>query len=247
MYDLVELREATDALWQAMARAFRDEGVRDVPDDLVRERGAEEIWSDPDLLFAQTCGYPLMHGLRGRVEVVATPCYSAPGCEASAYRSLITVPARSRAASLSDLRGATCAINQWTSHSGMNALRGELASLGATGRFFGGVIVTGSHLASMEALAREEADVASIDCVTHALLCRVRPELVKATRVIGQTKAAPAPPFITGRRGEVALLRRGLERVARVARETLGALLIEGFEILPESSYERILENRLAL
>ena len=43
------------------------------------------------------------------------------------------------------------------------------------GRFFSRVVTSGSHPASVAAVARGEADVAAIDCVTYALLDRYLP------------------------------------------------------------------------
>jgi hypothetical protein len=43
----------------------------------------------PDLLLAQTCGYPYVTLLRGQVTLVATPCFDFPGCAGSDYSSVI--------------------------------------------------------------------------------------------------------------------------------------------------------------
>src|SRR3990172_9299482 len=111
MYDLPEATAATDAWWVGLARAFRREGVRDVPDRLYRHGAPVEDWLAPDLLFSQTCGYPLTHALAGRVAPIATPGYAAPGCHGPDYCSLIVVRADDPAAELAELRGRTCAIN----------------------------------------------------------------------------------------------------------------------------------------
>jgi ABC-type phosphate/phosphonate transport system substrate-binding protein len=237
MYDLPELRSATDDLWNDLQAALRDEGVRDVPDRLTRDRPLEEVWSDPDLLLGQTCGYPLTHALRGRTTVVATPRYSAPGCTGSSYCSFLVVHARSDFATVADLHGRSCAINERTSHSGMNALRATVAPFSAQGRFFSSVRITGEHAASLALIAQREADVAAIDCVTHALLSRARPDLVAATRILRQTQSAPSLPLITNRPHELRRLRAALARVLPRVE-----LLLEGFELLPESAYDIILE-----
>lgn len=36
------------------------------------------LWLSPQLLLAQTCGYPLMTQLRGKVQVVGRPVYQLP-------------------------------------------------------------------------------------------------------------------------------------------------------------------------
>jgi hypothetical protein len=41
-----------------------------------------EVWTDPRLLLAQTCGYPYVMALKEKgIRVVATPLYDAPHCE----------------------------------------------------------------------------------------------------------------------------------------------------------------------
>src|SRR6185436_5833717 len=91
MYDLPELVGETDALWSAIAESLRASGVRDVPRTLTRDRSPAELLVDPELLLAQTCGYPLTHEVGDALTVVATPSYRAPGCEGSGYRSLVVV------------------------------------------------------------------------------------------------------------------------------------------------------------
>ena len=98
---------------------------------------------------------------------------------------------------LADLRGKVAAINQPDSHSGSNALRALIAPLGRDGRFFGRVEVGGSHAASLAMVAAGAADVAAIDCVSHALLARHRPAALAGTGVLCRTAAAPALPFVT--------------------------------------------------
>ena len=78
MYDLPAIRDATDHWWRGLARAFRSEGVPDVPDALSRGPDVRDLWRHGGLLFSQTCGYPLMHELKDDVTLLATPCYVAP-------------------------------------------------------------------------------------------------------------------------------------------------------------------------
>src|SRR6187399_1868093 len=88
MYDLIEVREATDAWWHALALRLRAHGIADAPDELERAGDFEATWTSPNLVLAQTCGYPLTHALAGRVRVVATPRYRAPGCKGPSYASM---------------------------------------------------------------------------------------------------------------------------------------------------------------
>ncbi len=247
MYDLAEATAATDAWWAGLARAFRREGVADVPDRLTRGCPLSDQWTAPALLFSQTCGYPLTHALAGRVAPIATPGYAAPGCHGPDYCSLIVVRADDPAAALGDLRGRTCAVNNPESQSGCNALRALVAPLSRAGRFFGRVVTSGGHSASIALVIAGTADVAAIDCVTHALLARHRPAGLAGTRVLCRSGSAPGLPYVTAAgAGDETLrrLRAGLSRA--LADADLAAaradLLIAGAVELPATAYGRILE-----
>ena len=127
MYDLPEPTAANDAFWRAIARALEREGLAGVPQALTRGVDLGEIWRDPDFLFGQTCGYPLMNAFKGEMRVIATPVYDAPGCEGSDYCSHIVVRADDPARDLSDLRGRTAAVTPPASQSGSSAPRPAVA------------------------------------------------------------------------------------------------------------------------
>ncbi len=137
--------EATDELWRGLARHFARAGIEDVPAEILRRPRLPEHWLSPDLLFSQTCGYPFRNAIKGRVRLLATPCYEAAGCEGPSYRSLVLVRANAREQSLAELKGATVAFNSTDSQSGYNALRFLVAPLAKDGRFFGKTVETGGH------------------------------------------------------------------------------------------------------
>ena len=91
MYAEAALNAANDRLWEAIASRLRDRGVTDIPPALERQRSLDDVWRDPDLLLAQSCGYPLVTRYRERLRYLATPRYAAPGCVGGAYRSRIIV------------------------------------------------------------------------------------------------------------------------------------------------------------
>ncbi len=242
MYDPPGLHATVDAWWSGLAQAFRAEGVAHVPGVVDRSLSLDALWGAPDLLFTQTCGYPLTGAWAGRLQYLATPRYAAAGCDGSNYCSWIVVAADSPAHCVEDLRGARCSINGRISHSGYNALRALVAPLARDGRFFGSVSVSGGHAESIEQVGRGEADVAAIDCVTHALLRRCQPEAIAATRIIGRTRQAPGLPYATRFDAEPELIRRLRAGLARAfsdpgLRPMREALLIDGIEILPPSAY----------
>ena len=246
MYDLPELQPANDALWAAIVARLRDRNVFDAPDRLTRDVPPEVLWTDPDLVLAQACGFPLATRLDGRVRVVATPRYRAQGCQGTDHRSTVVVRADSPAASLDDLRASRCAINDLASNSGMNLLRAEIAPLARGRAFFKSVVITGSHVASAEAVAEGEADLAALDCITWAHLQRWRPGLTARLRVLTWTVRTPGLPLITSlgtSPGQLAALRAALDEVAADPglREVRQTLLLEGFSLVPGEHYRAAL------
>lgn len=245
-YAMPETAPAQDALWAVTARHLRRAGI-DAPERLAREVPVPGIFCDPDLLLAQCCGYDIVYGFAGSLRPLATPCYSAPGCEGANYRSFVLVRDDSRAVGLADLRGATVALNSFNSHSGTNALRALVAPLSLAGRFFATVRVTGAHRASLALLLAGDADVMAMDCVLHALLSMHRSAALAGTRILATTPSAPAPPLVTAAaagEARAARIRAALvaamdDPEATAARE---ALLLGRLAMLPPSGYGRIVD-----
>jgi ABC-type phosphate/phosphonate transport system substrate-binding protein len=216
-----------------------------VPDALDQEQPADAAWSSPELLLSQCCGADLRGAFAGRLVALATPCYRAAGCAGPRYTSLVVVRTGAAIERLADLRGQVAAINHPDSHSGSNALRALIAPLARNGRFFGKVVVSGSHVASLAMVAAGVADVAAIDCVSHALLARHRPAALAGTVVLCRTAAAPALPFVTRagaspdliERLRAALRQAFAEPALAPARD---ALLLDRVAVLPAGAYRRI-------
>lgn len=61
-------------------------------------------WRQPNLLFAQTCGYPLMTQLRGQVAVLAVPSYDLPDCAPGEHCSLFVAAEGQARQRLGDFR-----------------------------------------------------------------------------------------------------------------------------------------------
>jgi len=240
MYDLPAVRAATDDWWRGLARHMRQAGIADVPEGLARD--PTPAWTAPDLLFSQTCGYPLTHAFAGRVEPLCTLAYAAPGCVGAWYASALVVRADGDVAGFADLRGGTCAFNAPDSHSGCNVLRRMIAPFAGGEAFFLSVEETGSHVASIDSVAGGRADICSVDAVTHELLRRHEPARLDGTRVLAYSTRAPGLPYIAGPRVDAddrARLRDAVFAALgapdlATARE---ALLITGAEEIPIDGY----------
>ncbi len=247
MYDLPEPRAATDDWWAGLARHFRIAGVTETPELLTRPGGGIDHWAGGNLLLSQTCGYPLVTALAGRVRLVATPCYDAPGCDGPRYCSLIVVHSESPARQMEDLRGARCAVSSVASWSGHHALRVLVAPLCGGEPFFRAAVASGGHAASIAMVTAGEADLAAIDCVTFSLMAAYAPDNVAGVRVLCQTRTAPGLPCITSLSAtddELRALRDGLAAALAdpALVDTRAMLRIAGMEVLSEADYSELLD-----
>lgn len=213
MYDLPALRPATNSWWTGLSRHFRRAGVQGVPDRLSRPGEGIEFWLASDLLFSQSCGYPLVARLADKVTLLGTPCYDIDGCEGRDYCSFVIVRADCPADSIADLHGLRCAINMAGSWSGHHALRLAAAPLIDDGRPAFEVQESGSHTASMDAVRSGAADFASVDCVLFGLLSHHRPQKTESLRILARTPAMPGLPLIAGAAAsndDIRYMKRGL-------------------------------------
>lgn len=151
---------------------------------------------DPGLFFGHTCGYPLMKHLKDQVTPFCVPVFDVPGTDGKLYSSRFVVAANSAVEALDECRGKIAAMNAADSNSGMNVLRYAIAKYNLPGSFFSGVVQTGGHLHSLEAVADGTADVAAIDCVSYQLIQDHCPELIDQVRSIGFSVKTCGLPFV---------------------------------------------------
>lgn len=234
---------ATTQLWAFLRDRLVEDGLSDVPEMLDETVRYDDAWTQPNLLLAQTCGYPYVKNLRGKARLVATPVYGHPGCYGPDKCSFLIVRRESEVRSLADLRGAKAAINEPDSNSGVNLFRIAVAPLARNGRFFSTVIETGDHRGSIDAVTRGDADVAAIDCVTYGNTMRFNPGRLSGVRVLAETPRGPGLPFITSVNtgdAEVAVLRRALDRAARdpALADARDVLSLRDFVVLSDADYE---------
>lgn len=246
-YDLPEIRHATDAFWLAVSGELTSRGIDFVPDVLERELHHKEQWVHPKLMFTQACGYDVAVDHAVHLRVVAAPCFMLPGCDAHYYSSYVLVHEDSKFEGLQDLRGSMCAVNNFTSHSGTNALRAMIAPLSRDGRFFKDVVVSGGHAHSLKLLRNRRVDVACVDCITHGLLQRYRPRALKGTRILTRTPSAPAPPFVTSMRYGRVFTRKLQKALVNVLNDDSNEqlkrdLCIGGVAIVDNRIYDRLLD-----
>ena len=246
MYDFPWTAAANDALWASMSARLTEAGVQS-PTTLTRRGDLAAIWRRPGLIFGQTCGYPYVTGLKDAVTLIATPEYLFPGCEGPSHRSFIVRAARDPRRALSEFRGATAALNAHDSNTGMNLFRAAISSVAGGAPFFRAILVTGSHEASVEALAEGRADLASIDCVSFALLGRSRPDSIQCVAIVAESPLSPGLPFIASVRlgqSTIDAVREALfaALVDPDLAEARAALGIQGARVATPADYDRVAE-----
>ena len=248
MYCEDEIRPATERWWAGLSRHLRDHGVQGVPDALTWPDDYHGHWRSRELLFSQTCGYPLVNVLGPAVRLVATPCYDAPGCEVAGYAAHVIVRDGAGAKSIAALRGARLAANGTGSYSGYHVWRSMLPTGEDPPSFFGAIVASGSHRASIRCIAAGEADACAVDCVTHALLSDQAPETLRGTRILTSSPTAPALPYVTAAATpdeEIAKMREGL--CAAIADPSLAParkeLRLTGASVLSDEDYRNAFQD----
>lgn len=202
------------------------------------------LWLSRDLLFTQTCGYPLMTLLRDKVKVIGRPVYELPHATAGNHHSLLLARADDPRSALEDFFDSHGLVNSPDSNSGMNLLRHRLAPLQRDGRFFSAISYTGGHRDSLRALREGRGDLAAIDSVTYGYLARDHSEEVAGFKLVALSAPSPSLPFIGPAHLDDAAVQRIREALNQGLPEFADALAIR--EILPASAadYQILLDYR---
>ena len=232
--------------WQLLFDRFREHTRLPGVEAELRFAHDDVTLLDPALRFGHTCGYPLMARLRHALLPVCVPLFDVPGTSGKLYRSAIIVPAASSIETLAECHGQTVAVNNPDSNSGMNLLRHALARHGARPGYFARVLSSGGHVASIEMVAENRAQLAAIDCVTFQLVADRDPELVRGVRIIGYSASTCGLPFVMPRAAYSPKLAtawtEALNRAcAELPREAAAVLHLAGFERTELGDYDSIM------
>ena len=236
-----------EAFWEHLRGLLAARGLQQLPLHMSWPPELPSHWLDPDLLLSQTCGYPLMTHLAGRVRLVGTFCYQAPGSMGQLCRSQLVARADEGRRALPDFRGGTVAYNSTDSQSGYNSLRAMVAPLAEGGRFFARAVASGGHRQSLEMVRDGLADLAAVDCVSLAGFQAYLPEICHGLCVVGESAPYPGLPLITSAEtsdADVAALRAALGQAVQstALAPTLRALFICGFEAVDLAAYQVCLD-----
>jgi phosphonate transport system substrate-binding protein len=220
-----------------------------VLDDLSWQKCEQRLYAG-QADIGVVCGLQYVYSVdRGDVpgiELLAAPVMRALRyANRPVYFSDVVVRQDHPARSLSDLRGATWAYNESTSHSGYAITRYALAVRGERAGFFGRVIASGDHLRSLQLLLEGTIDATALDStVLEQELC-VRPALADQIRVVETLGPSPIPPLVTSRALPAPV--RAALRAAVLAMHTdaagqavLASASIKQFVSVADADYEPI-------
>lgn len=214
-------RAENAAQWQAFWHIVQDHADRaglPLPDATPPEEIAgpwTDHWLRNDLVLSMTCGLPFRSILRDRVTYVGTVGFGLDAPAGHYYSQVIvsreTFDRAQRAGPDHALPDRpVLAFNAADSQSGW-AVAHSAPPFSAP-LIYGGYLQTGSHAASLAAVAEGRADLAFVDAVTWRLLDRFDP-LAARVCPLGQSITTPALPLITAKGTDP----EPLQRVLRAA------------------------------
>lgn len=187
MYPYPQLRSAYDQLWDGVRSRL---SVAAPALDWVLD--ALPACRRHDLLLGQTCGWPLITELASTVRVVGTFDYDVEGASDGTYCSvLISGEQHESLADLLRQPKVVVAANSVDSLSGWISLRSVAATHGVRLDESENIIWTGSHAASVDAVRRHQAHLASIDAVSWANLDH------RGLSIVGHGPRVPCLPLVT--------------------------------------------------
>jgi len=191
MYPFASVAWAWDEIWAAVHRR-----TPWTPQTLTRSGDLPARWRDPNCLITQVCGWPFAAQHRSDMHLIGAFALDIPEADGGHYRSVLLSP---HERSLSELvhDGTHAVANIADSLTGWFSLKA--ATVGPHAEWPGQVTFTSAHHASLLALANGEADIASIDPWSLALITAEQPELIAGLHRITLGPRIPTPA-ITARR-----------------------------------------------
>ncbi|MFW2588232.1 PhnD/SsuA/transferrin family substrate-binding protein [Sagittula sp. SSi028] len=214
------------AFWQHVRGHLPDLPALTAPQDIAGPW--IDHWLRPDLALSATCSLPLRNELRDRVTYVGTLSHGTTSLPGHYQSCLIRHPAVAHPRRL--------AVNEFISHSGWIAAQDHPLSASADS-----ILETGSHAASLSAVAEGRADMAMIDLTTWRILCQTTPETRRVV-ITGHSNPSPAHAIITAKGRDPAPLRTALI-AATAAFDPPNPDLMGGrpsFDVLPLDAYLRL-------
>ena len=161
------------------------------------------------------------------------------------YYSDVIVRRDSAYTSFDALQSTRWAFNEEASHSGYNIVSYSLLLRGKTFDFFGSMLKTGSHSASVQAVLDGKADAAAIDSHVLDVWFQQKPKLAQQLRVVEMLGPSTIPPIVASMHVD-AHMRRRIQEILSVmhkdgdAARSLHAGLIERLVPVEDRQYDDI-------
>jgi phosphonate transport system substrate-binding protein len=144
--------------------------------------------------IAVVCTYPFIRGKREfGMQALVVPQIKGE----TTYQSFIIVPQSSAATSLFDLRGTRFAVADIISTTGWLFPAMTLMNAGENpNRFFGNLVITGSHDKSIQAVMDGFVDGAAVHGIVYDQMLSDNPSIPKKIRIIGKSPPFGIPPVV---------------------------------------------------
>ena len=244
MYDWPETAHAIDVLWSHIQNQLIQ---REIEAPLIVDRNTHPaaLWSKPELIIGQTCGWPYANYLKEQVVPFARFHYDLPDCPAGHYNSVYIGHDDADYDHLTSPQAfefvEKIAMNSDDSQSGFHVFAEIAGKPSEEAIATEKRVVTGAHRNSISAVANGDANIAAIDAIAFELAKHYEPEAISRIVVLGASKPKPGLPLITSRDNQhlAPLL---YEAVSVAINETpddvLQTLLIKGVVSAKPSDYD---------
>jgi ABC-type phosphate/phosphonate transport system substrate-binding protein len=234
MYARTSNRAAHEALWALIRDGLRTRGVA-APDDLDHDIDHIDSWDHPKLVLGQICNLPYRARFHDMVTLIGASDYGLQDCPAGHFRSAFVVRREDASKTVAAMAAGRFACNDTRSQSGYGA-----PQLWAQQRGFAFALhrETGSHHASINAVADHKADIAAIDAQTWWIEAAENHN-ADALEVIGYSDTSPGQSFIT-RKGQdtapyFAAIHDAITQLAPASAQVLG---LKAIVALPSGAYD---------
>jgi phosphonate transport system substrate-binding protein len=195
------MAENADFIGRAIARYMAER--LDIPTEFVDDipwQERERLLDAGQIHVAWICGLPYVRKADQSdppIELLAAPVMQGARYEnRPVYFSDVVVHRDSRFQTFADLRGASWAYNEPGSHSGYNVVRYHLATLGETSGYFGQVMESGAHQASLQMILDRQIYASAIDSTVLELEFQRYPAIHSQVRIIEPLGPSPIPPWV---------------------------------------------------
>ncbi len=163
------------------------------------------------------------------------------------YFSDVIVRRESSYGSFDDLEGCLWAYNERASHSGYNLVYYSLLERGKSPHYFGQMLKTGSHRASLQAVLDGRADATALDSHMLDVFLLHHQEIAAQIRVVAMLGPSTIPPVVAAKRLSNALKSKIQETICTMHRDSLGAAclregLIDRFVPIADEQYQDLRE-----